>query len=392
MSNVSVVWVYKASGAEDSLNLSIASVITNLTGVDNFVVCGDDPKNQSVRHLHCPVISPEAYFAETGTTFATKWRKWIDSIHKLKTIVDDPRVHERFFWMYDDTIVFRKCDVQEYAVPIYNGTLGKDLAPRHENRTWRQCRLRTSLDLDSRRLPYRDYSTHAPMLFEKSKLSDVIDEFGCYLRPRVIESLYGNYWFPRGGRDQKSKKHRHLFRYFSHQETLPPESHLPNILNIGNGKFERFRRQLEESLGYTGAEFRSKPISRRSRRIMSRRRARQPVERPAIEGVTVKITRKRIQQFAKKFAETDTKATAESRRPLQELAERRSLKLPCPNGHRGPYVETKGSSLCGERGRQIGHLYQCSKFDELVAIRPYAHAGRQAERTCLQCPVFHNDI
>ena len=233
------VWVYKKLGEEEgSIELSIASALKHLEGVDKFIVFGDDPGIGKALWVPCPTITRAKYKELYGGKFKNKWRKWIDSVHKLKTIIDCPFVDEEFIWLYDDTFFIQPTHVSEFSVPLFNGTLGNKLAKKHKNNSWRQCRLRSSNHLSQEGLPTLDFSTHAPLVFEKKKLQKTIDRFECISRPRVIESMYGNHHF--GDTAKRSRNHKTLFRYITRFGQVPNSK----CVNVGNGYFRRYEANI----------------------------------------------------------------------------------------------------------------------------------------------------
>lgn len=60
---------------------------------------------------------------------------------------------------------------------------------------------RTGIELHSAGLPIRNYSTHIPAVFNKTKLLKTFEKFNCFNNPRLIESLYLNQWGKNPERD-----------------------------------------------------------------------------------------------------------------------------------------------------------------------------------------------
>ena len=190
----SVVWVYWAAGAEsEELKYSMRSAQENLIDAGNFVLCGDIPKWFSGD----AILSKKWTRRQNKKKFGTRhWAKWIDSIVKLKKIINDDRVTQKFLWMYDDTFIVKPTRIADMLEPRASGRIRAS----EKGNLWRKARARTGKALADANLPNWDYSTHCPIVYDKERLRETIEKFGCDRNPRVIESLYCNQWHsnPRG--------------------------------------------------------------------------------------------------------------------------------------------------------------------------------------------------
>jgi hypothetical protein len=183
----SVVWVYWAGGQKNNeLWYSLRLAQKHIKDSGDLFLCGDIPDWYLGNAIPSPRVSDEDAVKRIGST---TYKKWLDSIIKLQAIIDDPRVSERFLWMYDDTFVVRQTTIQSLAVPRYKGSLTDG-----GNSSWRRVRKKTASVLSGAGMPIRDYSTHYPIVYEKQKLQQTIDRFRPDKIPTVIESLYHNQW------------------------------------------------------------------------------------------------------------------------------------------------------------------------------------------------------
>jgi hypothetical protein len=188
---ISAVWVYWAGGAEgDELRYSMRSVCQHFVDMQNVVLCGDVPEWFGGDAIESPRFGAVAGRRTFGSA---RFVKWIDSIVKLLRIVADPRVSDRFLWLYDDTIMLRDMTAAELATPRATGLLYPDTSLPASN-NWREVVRRTAEDLNTAGLPGRNFSHHGPVVYDKAKLSQTIARFLPMFRPRVIESLYLNHW------------------------------------------------------------------------------------------------------------------------------------------------------------------------------------------------------
>lgn len=234
------VWVYVTQGAEaESIELSIQFAQRNLIDCDSFVVCGDRPPNWNGDFIESPRIPFHEYSAITGQKMARKWRKYVDSIHKLNRIIASELVSDSFLWMYDDTFILKPTTFDELAIARHRGPASVS-SQQLKKKGWREAKRRTFDVLANHGLPVNDYSTHAPTVYEKSKLQHTIEHFQAFTRPRVIESLYLNHWNPTGQRIKSS-----FFQYVTCQNDYRPT---PNVLNVGNGSMHHWRERLKAEL------------------------------------------------------------------------------------------------------------------------------------------------
>ena len=191
---MSVVWVYvnRQAPRVSGLRYSMRSAIANLGDVKNCVLCGDDPGWFSGKRIAVERFEKHHARNEFGSV---RYAKWIDSAIKLQAIIDCPDVTENFLWFYDDSFVTGKTSIIELSRPCASGQLhtGDPLASvRHK---WREVRRRTHVALDSRGLTTHDFSTHMPVVFNKTKLQQTMSEFDVRHNARCIESLYMNQHF-----------------------------------------------------------------------------------------------------------------------------------------------------------------------------------------------------
>ena len=218
----SAVWVYWAAGAiGEELRYSIRSAESNIDDLKNISICGDIP-SWFTGHA---IPSPKWTKRQNAEQFGTKrWAKVIDSIVKLKRIIDDPNVTDDFLWMYDDTFIVKPMEIADLLEPLASGHIRESERNRGK---WRRVRERTAKALNDANLPTWNYSTHCPIVYNKQRLRETIETFRPDIRPRVIESLYCNHWHdnPRSTSG------------FFHYSQRPPKGWAPpkwsSVVNVG---------------------------------------------------------------------------------------------------------------------------------------------------------------
>ena len=184
-----VVWVYWEAGAEtNELQYSMASVMENLSGHSNLVICGDRPAWWNGPFISCPRVKRRDVLRTFGSG---RFQKWCDSIIKMWAIIESDLVTENFLWMYDDTFIVKPYTFDAISQPVAQGYIS--LAKSPNSHTWREVKRRTGRDLAARGLPVWDYSTHHPVTFNKLQLVDTINTFDLPASPRLIESIYSNH-------------------------------------------------------------------------------------------------------------------------------------------------------------------------------------------------------
>jgi hypothetical protein len=190
LERMSIVWVYWAAGAEgDELRYSMRSAAENVVDAKNFVLCGDKPEWYQGDFIDSPRFNKKLAKRKYGTS---RWAKWVDSIVKLQKIVNSPAVTERFLWMYDDTFIVKKTTIEQLSVPRSGGRLYSGDPDKQNRHAWRECQRRTFNALKNHGLPSLNFSTHYPVVYEKSKLRETFERFRPIDCPRLIESLYLN--------------------------------------------------------------------------------------------------------------------------------------------------------------------------------------------------------
>jgi len=223
---ISAVWVYWAGAAKgEELKYSMRSVSEHFTGLKNIVLCGDLPDWYTGDFISSPKFTPQQAREKFGTT---RWHKCVDSVIKLKRIIDSPLVTEQFLWLYDDTFFIRDITAAEVSIHRRSNLLCAKPQRKTKN-TWREGLRRTTIALHEAGRPSWNYSHHGPVVYDKKLLQQTIDKFGAEHNPRAIESLYVNHHF-----DVEQTKH--LGRWMSYTQIPKPNwrpSPHASMVNVG---------------------------------------------------------------------------------------------------------------------------------------------------------------
>ncbi|HKL76057.1 MAG TPA: hypothetical protein VJ881_08315 [Halanaerobiales bacterium] len=178
------VYVYIKSNWKE-LYYSIKSIEKYFTG-DRYkiFVVGDSPGIKGVTHIPC--------VREKGRINA----KVFDSIKKLKVITDHSKINDDFIYMYDDIMLLRSLTLNNFKVTISNGHIGEnfDFSKFSYNPSpeWKSLFNRTIAKLVSEKKKTWNYETHLPRLFNKAKISKIIQHYRLEENAYLFNTLYFN--------------------------------------------------------------------------------------------------------------------------------------------------------------------------------------------------------
>lgn len=171
-----IVYILKEDIDSEELRYSLRSVQENFPHRKVWFFCG------------CPDdIEPDEYvrFTQTGHN------RWQRSTSTFRAINDTDGVSDDFWLFNDDFYILKKVIELPYMM---RGLLEEHVSNIRSKRT--VSGYASSLDLardslERRGLTTYDYALHVPMLINKRKAVEVLDEFP---ECPMFRSLYGNYW------------------------------------------------------------------------------------------------------------------------------------------------------------------------------------------------------
>lgn len=133
----------------------------------------------------------EDWFSEEVTVIEhqrTSDNPQIDTMEKLKLAIESPEVTKRFVWTNDDIYLVNGISLAHIEIPKVLG----DLKPNQFKGVYANNMSRTVMLLDKCGLPKLNYGTHTPVLFEKSKLVEMLERFPEAESGVLFSSLYFN--------------------------------------------------------------------------------------------------------------------------------------------------------------------------------------------------------
>lgn len=207
--NYDIVYILKEDIEPDELRYSLRSVEANFPHRKVWFFCG------------CPDgFEPDGY-----VPFKQKGRnKWQKSTSTFREIADTEGVSEDFWLFNDDFFILEKIEDLPY---MYMGTLADRVDGIWKKRTVSGYANRLDLtreELERRGMTTYDYALHVPMLINKKKAVEVLDEFP---KCPMFRSLYGNMWNVGGVMVPDVKIHD--------QDGLPEEGQA--LLSTNDGSF-----------------------------------------------------------------------------------------------------------------------------------------------------------
>lgn len=174
-----VVYFLKDTPTNEELRYSLRSVVKNVP-YRHVVFVGGCPDNLRP-DLHIPREQVED----------SKFKRVRESI---RACCMNPNVSDDFWLFNDDFFVMRR--MSEDMPPQYNGDLYRHIVKvenRHGEASTEWTRLLRHLcrTLESVNRPTRNYAVHKPILINKQKMLEVINQFP---DEPMLRALYGNYW------------------------------------------------------------------------------------------------------------------------------------------------------------------------------------------------------
>lgn len=133
----------------------------------------------------------EDWFGEEVTVIEhqrTSDNPQIDIMEKLKLAIESSEVTERFIWTNDDIYLVNRVSLAHIEIPKVLG----ELNPSQFKGVYANNMSRTVMLLDKIGLPKLNYGTHTPVLFEKSKLMEMLERFPEAESGVLFSSLYFN--------------------------------------------------------------------------------------------------------------------------------------------------------------------------------------------------------
>lgn len=159
-------------------------------------------------------IEPDEYL-KVNQKGNTKWEK---TTYTVRKVCECDEITKSFWLFNDDFFILKKV---EYLPPIYNGDLKQRL--KTIGQSLYSVKLQETLaELQRRDLGIKNYAVHIPMLINKKKALEVLEEFE---GNPMFRCLYGNYW-KIGGADMLDVKIR------TNGETFPEDAQFVSTSDV----------------------------------------------------------------------------------------------------------------------------------------------------------------
>lgn len=166
----SVVYPFRFAPANSlELMYSLRSVNKWIPDVQDAYLVGTDKPDW----CFCPLI----HHVQTGKLAV------VNTLQKLKTACEDPRITDSFIWMMDDVYLIGRMPDYDFYMKY----------PPYRERDVHHLGIRLVIDeLDRRKLGMlKDFELHTPFIFDKQKALQLLNEIDTNL-PYSFRTLYGN--------------------------------------------------------------------------------------------------------------------------------------------------------------------------------------------------------
>lgn len=117
----------------------------------------------------------------------------LDVAHKMMLAIESDMVTEKFIWANDDQYLISPCMLADFETLKCSGRLGET---DFGSSLYQKNKKRTMDLLVMNDQTTWDFSTHMPVVFEKQKLFEMIQELNLTEEPHLIATLYFNVYFP----------------------------------------------------------------------------------------------------------------------------------------------------------------------------------------------------
>lgn len=172
-----IVYLLKESKTNEELKHSLRSVEKNFPHAKVWFFGG------------CPAYLEPDEYVRVKQTRDTKWQNTTDMIRR---VCEHPGVSADWWLFNDDFFIMKPADTKK---PIYHGDLYRRIV-EVENRSGMQSTAysvqlrRATIELEDRGLGVINYAVHMPMLINKKKALETLEEFPS---SPMFRSLYGNH-------------------------------------------------------------------------------------------------------------------------------------------------------------------------------------------------------
>ena len=117
----------------------------------------------------------------------------LDVVNKMLLAIDSDLVSEKFIWANDDQYVNTPCMLADFETLKCVGKLSKTFGTT----VFQKNKAQTAALLRENKIGNWDFSSHTPIVYEKTKLLALIHKFGLMKNPYLVQTLYFNYYFPK---------------------------------------------------------------------------------------------------------------------------------------------------------------------------------------------------
>lgn len=114
----------------------------------------------------------------------------MDILNKMQKVIDSELVPEKFIWANDDQYAVNRIYLRDIEMKKFNGMLVNNV--KKANGKYKENKQNTIDLLKANDMPLLDFSTHLPVVYEKSNLKEMFERFNMKDKAYLINSIYFN--------------------------------------------------------------------------------------------------------------------------------------------------------------------------------------------------------
>lgn len=169
----------------EELKITLRSIDRNVKFDYEVVIAGTLPtwlNPKTIIHINKEI--------EKKVPFNTFW----DTIGKLRYFSNTETAAKSILYTYDDIVFMQPVTLEDVSLPVALSYLpNKDDFASDAGANWKKVLVNTMHKLKQCLLPYYNFETHLPILFERDRLRRFFVKFGFNVEPYHMCSLYCNW-------------------------------------------------------------------------------------------------------------------------------------------------------------------------------------------------------
>lgn len=186
---VTILIPFKNVGDPEELRITLRSIEKNAHFDHKVVIIGECPPFINLEKIDKEKMDIILINPERAPENPKAW----DVIEKIRFASESDQMNNLILMTYDDVVFINPVKMRDIAELIALRPLPEELDfPTNGSAAWKRVINNTQLALKRNEMPYFDFETHLPRLFNKKKLQELFEKYGFKKRPYCIPTLYFN--------------------------------------------------------------------------------------------------------------------------------------------------------------------------------------------------------